>query len=485
MSIKGVGQPLVLAAVLAAGFAVVWGLLGLWAVEVAGHVAGLDPESEALVFLADGTPRLTRSAGRYGAQYCDLDGNPVPAPVGDHAGHLNGHRLAAAPRPAKGDVPWDERVRCFSDGHTPAVYWYFVSDGRADGTGYFVGYDSRSRALVGYLGTAGFRDASPAAEELFPFGGRTSGPHAAVLCTLHHHNPTGHPPDHLSGQAPRGSVSTWDVYVVGRDHKIYHAGLHNRTVHVALDEPRLRSAALAAGVNDPVRGTPYRLAARTDDAVMVLDERGGLLQRYPIPETLRGRDLTFAETTTGEALLYWKSPDDFLATEADYRIAWVAPDGRSREAAGTLRAGGGVPLQVFAGVMVPSPLVLGGYVVIGRPYDLCNEGLSATYPEALARALTEFWPALLIAQLVGAGLAVLCHRRQVRYGAGRAERVVWPLFVLLVGLPGWVGYRFGRSWPVRERCPACGVDVPRDRGACACCAADFPRPALRGTEVFA
>jgi hypothetical protein len=36
-----------------------------------------------------------------------------------------------------------------------------------------------------------------------------------------------------------------------------------------------------------------------------------------------------------------------------------------------------------------------------------------------------------------------------------------------------------------EACPDCGVTVPRDRESCLCCTNDFPRPALKGTEVFA
>lgn len=108
-----------------------------------------------------------------------------------------------------------------------------------------------------------------------------------------------------------------------------------------------------------------------------------------------------------------------------------------------------------------------------------------TVPEALGRSLREFGPALGIAQLIALGLAVLCYRRQLRYGAGRAERILWPLFVLLLGLPGWIGYRFGRRWPVLETCPNCGDAVPRDRGECARCTAAFPLPALQGTEVFA
>jgi hypothetical protein len=70
-------------------------------------------------------------------------------------------------------------------------------------------------------------------------------------------------------------------------------------------------------------------------------------------------------------------------------------------------------------------------------------------------------------------------------GIRGSERVIWPLFVLAFGLPGWVGYRFGRRWPVLESCPKCGVDVPRDREDCTDCEVAFPGPALKGTEVFA
>jgi hypothetical protein len=92
---------------------------------------------------------------------------------------------------------------------------------------------------------------------------------------------------------------------------------------------------------------------------------------------------------------------------------------------------------------------------------------------------------LEITQLIAIGFAVLCYRRQVRYGMSGSECLIWPLFVLLFGLPGWIGYRFGRSWPELEACPACKTVVPQDREACASCANEFTRPAFKGTEVVA
>jgi hypothetical protein len=274
--------------------------------------------------------------------------------------------------------------------------------------------------------------------------------------------------------------------LLGRDGKVYHADLHERTVDVVLDGPGVRSAAIVPGPTDPVRGTPNRLGVRTEDAVLLLDERGKLLKRYAIPEALRDRDLTFAETHTGGAVMYWNSPPDWLATESEYRIAWVSPEGRCRTAEVSLAAPGDLrSMQALGGVVVPSPLGLAGYVVLSRSSDLLDKGLAGTHAEALGRGVREFGWALGIAQLVAAAFAVLCYRRQVRYGAAGRERIVWPLFVLLLGLPGWVGYRFGRSWPVLEACPACAAEAPRDRRECVRCEADYPRPARKGTEVFA
>jgi hypothetical protein len=487
MNRNGLWGRLVLAVTLAVGFAVVWGLVGLWAVEVGNYVAGRGSAYENVVFLTDGTPLVARHAGRHGERlYRDLEGKSVPAPDTDANGWLNLSPLAAElPLRTKGDVSWDRRLRSFADGRVPAVFWYFVSDGRPDGTAYFVGYDSKSKACVGYLGTAGLRTEALPAEERIPFGGLASRRRSRVFCTQREHSPTAHPEGNV-GRAPHGSVSSWDVYVLGRDGKIYHADLQGRTLEVALDEPGVRSAALFAGVPDRVRGTPHRLAARTAEAVLVLDEHGRVLRRYPIPEELHGREFSFGETSRGEAVLHWKAPPaDVLATEIEHRVYRVAPDGRCRQAGTWLLrpwAGGS---QSWTAVVLPAPLVLSGYAAFIRTDLALEEGEATSYADALSWALQELWRALLIAGVLAAGLAVLCWRRQVRYAASGPERWAWPLFVLVLGLPGWFGSRFGRAWPMLEGCPACGGRVPRDREVCAHCAVEFPRPALKGTEVFA
>lgn len=494
MKRKGLTQSLVLATVLAAGFAAVWGVVALWALEVGTHVVGgitsdeiVIPLRAALLFLSDGTPVVSYQAAGRNRQLRDLQGNPVAEPDSEHP------FLHLASLPAKftaGDgseeLSWDQRIHSFADGQMPTGYWYFICDGRRDGAGYFVGYDSESHACLGYLGRAGSREGPLPVEELIPFSGAVPRFSGRLLCTQEDNiPPTEHPWNRRAGRAAHGSPSTWDVYVLGRDGKLYHADLQKRTIQVAFDSSPVLSAALTAGVPDAVHGTPHQPTVRTEDAVLVLDERGGVRKQYPIPECLRGRDIHFGETHTGETVMYSNSPEDILASEVEYRICRVDAAGHCRQTTTVLPFVGMEWSVPWAGVVVPSPLGLAGTVAAVRPSMLRDEGLATTDSEALGRALTEFWPALAVAQLLALGFAVLCYRRQLRYGVSRGERIVWPLFVLLLGLPGWIGYRFGRRWPVLEKCPTCGDAAPRDRGECVRCTAEFPLPALKGTEVFA
>lgn len=490
---KVVFQPLMLATVLAFGFMAICVAVDSWIIS--SYREDAVGAGENLGFRPDGTALIAShpEGSQGGPHFRDLQGNPVTLSMDDMNASLKGCLLQSNLPQGGGDLAWDDRFLPLGDGRMPPTTWYFLSDGRREGAGHFVGYDSNSKVRIGYLGTAGFRKGPLPAEEWFPFGGTTN-PYnhsrlvvgARAYSTYSNGLGYGYEVSPSGGRAPQGFLNAWDVYIFGLDGRIYHADLQAQTVHVILEASQLRSVAASAWTEDANRGLLWRLAARTDDSILVLNAQGKLLARYPIPEALRSLALTFAESNAGEAVLYWSSPEDSLATEKEYRVFWVKADGRCREATVTLVHRGELrPMRFFAGVTMPSPLGLAGSYVRRRFGEVLENGLSAAPTEALRRAMTEFWPALAIAQTITFALAVLCYRRQVRYGASHTERIVWPLFVLLFGLPGWIGYRFGRSWPVLEACPDCGVAVPRDRESCLLCANDFPRPALKGTEVFA
>jgi hypothetical protein len=105
-----------------------------------------------------------------------------------------------------------------------------------------------------------------------------------------------------------------------------------------------------------------------------------------------------------------------------------------------------------------------------------------TYSDGLKMALATNWPSILAVLLAGIASAVAAYRRQRRYAL--PHPAAWAVFAFLLGIPGWVAYRFHRAWPVLEECPACHQASPRDREACLDCGVAFPPPPLKGIEVF-
>ena len=127
-----------------------------------------------------------------------------------------------------------------------------------------------------------------------------------------------------------------------------------------------------------------------------------------------------------------------------------------------------------------------GCVVAGLlAMDLCvaveAPGKHEIGPVTVVRLLLDQWPGLLATVAFSLFWAWLCFRRQRKYGL--RSTWLWTTFVLLFGLPAYVGYVAHRKWPARLPCPHCWRPVPRDRPACFACGHDFPPPALKGIEV--
>jgi hypothetical protein len=90
---------------------------------------------------------------------------------------------------------------------------------------------------------------------------------------------------------------------------------------------------------------------------------------------------------------------------------------------------------------------------------------------------------MLLTLIASALFAWACFRRQTRFAVSRGQRTLWTLFVLAMGPAGWIGYRFGRTWPTLEKCPHCDRTIPRDGALCPCCHHEMPRPAPIGLEL--
>ncbi len=480
----GLFPTVVLAALLAVGFAVLWGVFVKWGYETA-RMLGSHTLEERLLFLADGTPVVERVKMVNGQsvippeeQFHDLRGNTVRLPAETHFLGAVPFYLSRRNGLLTQEQPWQWRLQQLTRPHDPLT-WYFVCDGQRHGSGYFVAYDPRDARTVGYLGTNGFRTEVLPAEEHFPFNGDDRGIVRNLL------NPIG-------ARTPRAMNAPFDLsnapgpellYVRGDNDTIYRVDLTARSVRVAFTGQPIQSVGLLPRLVPLPDGERTTLIVRTDDAVLELDRRDQVVHRFPIPEDLRDLGFIWYETAAGEFVTRTDVEYDLQLTWARARIDHFDASGRPlRREEATIHLPGWVDERVLmTGILCP--VVAGELLFV--PESLPYYDHWARYAKAVGNRMAVFWPCLLLVFLMTTGLAWMSWRRLVKYGATRTEQVVWPLFVLVLGLPGWIGFRFARPWPVRRPCPACGVVVPRDRDECAACLAGFPPPALNGTEIFA
>jgi hypothetical protein len=464
-----------LALVLAGGFAAVWGVAVLWATDVFQSIQGADMGD--LLSFHDGKPVIVRgSRRRGGSRYYDLDGRRIPESEVGPLAMMTSSWPARFREPTDAEGGRHARVTCYADGLSPRTYWYFVTDGLPGGAGWFEGFDRESKRRVGYLGVGGFRETPPDGDDCFR---AAPGDFPQPLGWEHQRQ---NEDSHRAAPPHRDSLASWEVAVCCAG-KVYRVDLRAREVRLVVQDPQLRMVSLL--IDDPFdpRGSPFRLAIRLDEAIVVLDREGRALGRYAIAPALRDKGFILSQSRSRAVVMWRHDPAKSLGQRL-WRICWSPLDGPYRESELMLRDADFalLPLQ---GLMLPSPLLVCGSVAFGRTRTLLQYEHATTFSEAFARALADYWPALLVAQVIATVLSLLCYLRQRRYAAGRGECIGWALFVIVLGLPGWVGYRFCRSWPPLERCPGCDGVVPRDRDACARCEAAFPAPALRGTEVFA
>ena len=94
----------------------------------------------------------------------------------------------------------------------------------------------------------------------------------------------------------------------------------------------------------------------------------------------------------------------------------------------------------------------------------------------------HFWFSFFILGVVSIPLGIVVFVRHRRFGDRAA--LIWAVYVMLMGVPGAIGYWLHRRWPPTERCSRCGADAPRDRDACLRCGAAFPLPSPKGVEML-
>ncbi|MFH1918838.1 MAG: hypothetical protein ABIP48_02980, partial [Planctomycetota bacterium] len=430
----------------------------------------------------------------YNRTYRTLQGEPIS--ISEKRQGLEGAWLGS-PDQRQGQLvrlAWSQRIWGFNDCGRPATYWYFVHDGRLiGGTGYFVGFNSKTKLPVGYIGLEGFRADKPPQHDRISVDGRRMAYRGAIISGQSYYG-SGREPRGYSGEHEVGKIAPWTVYLLSGD-RLLEVNLRTRSVGVVQES----TGVLAAGkLERVVRSnadeapkkrvqTNEHLAVRTQEEVHIVDPDGSGHRTYAIPAEIRGAAFTFYELSDGTAMTHLTKRSGTTGT-SESTFLWIDEQGnvlRREDVALGQRSSTEPPrgISYAVALAIPAPGIVTPAVVLAMPWGMLSTGEADDYPTAMIMVLSLLWPALLITNLLGAGTAWLCARRQKKYALPWTR--TWIVFVFVFGIPGLLGYLFYRGWPVREECPACRETAPRDREACFACGADFPEPAPKGIEVFA
>lgn len=476
---------LMLAFVLAIGVLVAWYLVSVIPIGPFWAKLRYRGGSEELYVLQDGTPVIySWMPANKGCR--TLNGRP--APNFKATDNTWGGVVLFGPEWKKlpySSTPWRVRIIMLMEDTIPpgaerlTELCYFVQNGRSDGRAYFVYYDRENWMCTGYLGRNGFSRTKPNDNEQFRVDSRrlkTVGQSYVLDYVCHF--------DSL-GVTQRAYISANLL----TDEGVYEIDYCRHAVKLLFPNDTLCSASSikATPVTFSLPPTtpppPQLLIVRTPDRVIILSESGEPLRSYLLPKEIRDKDFRWFDFGDGKAMLTIDRnglPTNRMSSgEKTASIYWFGDDGKvvdHREV--VLKTTKGTNDAAVNMLCVPSPMIQFLGPVLDSVFHRRVSSSASVY-----KKIANQWPWIMILAIVCIVLAWLCYRRQRRFGLPWTW--MWVVFVLLLGVPGWLGYLVHRRWPARLPCPHCGKSVPRDRPACLHCSHDFPAPAPTGAEVFA
>ncbi|HEV3309657.1 MAG TPA: hypothetical protein VG815_03975, partial [Chloroflexota bacterium] len=235
--------------------------------------------------------------------------------------------------------------------------------------------------------------------------------------------------------------------------------------------------------------TEQPILVRTTRQIYELDQKHQIKKVFSLPPDVdRRSSVEWYELKSGQAIAIvfpvWSTGKrENVSRKLVYRIT---RDGAIEEQfAVDLQIGSSAPGDALGAfqmaIALPAPAIV---FAIGALRVIADDQ-SQGYPAAVTALLKDTWPSVIAVLALSIVLAILVQRRGRGFGLSRREQIAWSVFVLLFGLPAYVGFRIYRRWPIRQPCPNCQAQAPRDRVACAECGTRFPSPSLKGTEIFA
>jgi len=478
------GQTLLVTTFVAIGIAGFWTIVVAWVEQTAAQALHKQPPYEHVYTTIEGEPVIVRTTSggmRETERILSLTGESLKITSQDllHLGSLQPQEPSAAFL-TSGD--WQFRLAAVNDGGVPATYWYLVHDGKFSGHAYGIGFHASTRTVSGYFSRKGFSDTPPLREDWFEVSGTNS---LSGRTTVSH-----------QGQEPQWAVGK-PHFLLLADGKLSRIDLAKKQITDLFDCPQAfrlgqiyRILAERPVVNDDFASysassiTPMDAVVREPDSLIVINQQSGVQKRFLLPPALREQWLSITLLPSGQLLIV--AQHDW--SDSDPTLVWLDSSGAiAKQQTVHLQARNQPTSWALMGwqyaLAAPHPLASAVFAFGIGPFGAIEQKAADTYSQGLSLVLRHTFPSLLAVIVLSIIAAVAAYRRQKRFGLPHAA--AWAVFAFILGIPGWLAYRFHRTWPVLAECPACHQPAPRDRENCLDCGHTFPPPPLKGIEVFA
>jgi hypothetical protein len=429
------------------GFAVIHNVISFWSLSLLDFIANRDVRHEHLQLTEEGEPVIQSWGIGRGWTSRQLDGTRLPDSTGIKI--ANGFRVAAP----EGHTPysWNRRVDSFSDYLSPSTNWFLVAPTIRSSTAYFVGYEARSRRLVGYLGINGFSTAQPTKEQSFvittSFYNAFAGNLASTIAPGNLPEPIEWGEDAAPPNTAQYANATPDEAWILSQGTIYGIQLRSRKVRVLLkDRPDalwLRQASVSRD------GRSFlSLVARTETGLLFIDPSTGEQETTSI--SLLPYD-SFYQLTSGKRLLLQMPQASRQGFGRQFVISWFNEAGEvERRQDVELPPSTESKILSFPTMVAasqPSPMTAFVAWVFGPFFSYHEPDATRNYFGELWHALIEFKLWCLVSLLAG-GIAGWACRNRERDVFGN-KHWFWPIVVGLCGWFGWMGYICVRPLPAR------------------------------------
>ena len=344
--------------------------------------------------------------------------------------------------------------------------WYFVWPERRTGTGYFVGYDNKTKARLGYLGIEGFSATVPPVAQQFPAWNQAGNQVAQVVSNDANR-------DFIHAGIVNGSMPHIEegMYFITPDRdRAYRISFTKRTVELVRQDLKLPidfvSLCTVWGSQGHNIGTDrlLRFADRLEFVDLALQPTNVI----SLPEELRDpyRYLAVRESGGYFALPYDEHARAKNNPTNDQLLLWLDEDGKVTQRRTLTLPNGRSQVSVAndGRLMLPLSLIpANGLAVLGlSPFvpmfddseEVLFQPIDSTTWASIANAMRLQsarlgWP-LWICLLSGLPFAVACSWRQRRVATSWPERLAWPALVYVFGLAGWIAFVAHRDWPARR-----------------------------------